>query len=251
MTEIAGAVETIGASRNSPWVGTSRDHAFYRAAAITIAAAVFYGFATTYYLKGFFGTPPLPWIIHIHAVIFSSWIVLFVVQTSLVASGRTDLHRRLGIAGVGLAVAMVASGLLAAITVAKLGHFDGALNHDPLESMVINILSLFVFLVLLVAALCYRRKPDLHKRLMLLATTGGLTAAAIGRWPVFAGRPAEAVTVILAFILVGPLYDLITRRRVHPVYIWGVCFWLLLSPPVRVLLARTEIVHDLAGRLIR
>ncbi len=251
MAEAAGTVERISASSRSAWIARSADHVFYRALAIAIAAAIFYGFATTYYLKQFFGTPPLPRIIHIHAAIFTSWVVLFVVQTSLVASGRTDLHRKLGVAGAALAVAMVVSGFVAAVAVARLGHFDGGLNQDPLESLVINLLSLFVFATFFVAALYFRRRPELHKRLMLLATTGGLIAAAVGRWPVFAERPAASLPVILAFILAGPLYDAFTRRRVHPVYVWGVCFWLLMSPPVRVMLARTDLIHGLAAWLIR
>ena len=114
MTKAAGTMETtpdrIDPSGLSGLAITSS-----RAAAIAIAAAVFYGFATTYYLKPFFGTPPLPRIFHIHAAIFTSWIVLFVLQASLVHPGATDLHRKLGLAGAALAIAMVVFGFVAAV----------------------------------------------------------------------------------------------------------------------------------------
>ncbi|MGH8218813.1 MAG: hypothetical protein ACREUT_09660 [Steroidobacteraceae bacterium] len=242
--------EAMAAPLRRSWTARAADHVFYRAIAFAILLAIFLGFATTYYLKGLFGTPPLPAVIHVHALVFTSWVVLFNIQTTLVASQRTDLHRRLGTVGAALSVAMIILGVLAAVTAARLGHTDGGLSHDPIEVFVVNVFSLIVFLVFLVPALYFRRRPEVHKRLMLLATTMGLIPAAVGRWPIFGGRIGWAVAVIIAFALVGPLYDLLSRRRIHSVYAWGLCFYALVSPPVRLMIARTEPVHRFAAWLI-
>src|ERR1041385_8610276 len=95
---------------------------FFTGMAIAVAATVGAGFAPTYYLKPLFATPALPLSLHIHGALFTAWVLLFVAQTSLVAANRTDLHRRLGVAGAGLAVAMVVSGTAVAIESARLAR---------------------------------------------------------------------------------------------------------------------------------
>jgi len=84
--------------------GRNRDRRFFTGMAIAAALTVFIGFAPTYYLGNFFDARPVSTLVHIHGVVSTSWILLFVAQTSLVAAGRTDLHRRLGVAGGVLAV---------------------------------------------------------------------------------------------------------------------------------------------------
>jgi hypothetical protein len=82
--------------------------------ALGMLATVFAGFARTYYLAGVFQAPLPSLIIHLHGAAFSCWILLLVTQTSLVAAGRVDVHRRLGMAGFLLASLMVMLGVLAA-----------------------------------------------------------------------------------------------------------------------------------------
>jgi hypothetical protein len=72
---------------------------FFSSMAVLILITVFLGFARTYYLAGVFNANPLPPLLHLHGAAFSSWILLLIVQTSLVAAGRVDLHRRLGLLG--------------------------------------------------------------------------------------------------------------------------------------------------------
>ncbi|HYC33589.1 MAG TPA: hypothetical protein VEB59_14970, partial [Gemmatimonadales bacterium] len=75
----------------------TRDHRFFTAMAVTAALIVFVGFAPSYYLRSYFGAGREPSaLVHLHGVLSTAWILLFVVQTSLVGAGRTDLHRRLG-----------------------------------------------------------------------------------------------------------------------------------------------------------
>src|SRR4029077_3329174 len=81
---------------------------FYAGMAIVIAAAVFLGFARTFYLRGYLPLPlgagPLSPLLVVHGVLNTSWFALFTVQTLLVARGRTDIHRRLGVLGAVLAI---------------------------------------------------------------------------------------------------------------------------------------------------
>src|SRR5580692_2872169 len=86
------------------------DRRFYLSASVAALALVFWGFAPSYYLKLIFGAPELPLRLHIHGVVMSSWLVLFVVQACLVSSGHTALHRRLGTVGVLIGLAVVVLG---------------------------------------------------------------------------------------------------------------------------------------------
>jgi hypothetical protein len=82
------------------------DRIFYSGMAVAMAATVFVGFAPTFYLRFYFHAPTpsgatsLTRLAQFHGALFSSWVVLFIVQTSLVAKHNVAMHRRLGIAGV-------------------------------------------------------------------------------------------------------------------------------------------------------
>src|SRR5207244_4681037 len=135
-------------------------------------ATVAAGFAPTYYLKPLFAAPALPLSIHIHGALFTTWVLLFVAQTSLVAANRTDLHRRLGVVGAVLAITMVATGTAVAIGSARMARpaLGVLARASPLFVLVIPLASVVVFTILVGLGLYYRRRADAHKRLMLLAT---------------------------------------------------------------------------------
>src|SRR5260221_933804 len=80
-------------------VGKRSERTFYTWAAVVAALVVFAGFARTYYLKGAFGTPDLSTLKHLHGFVMTAWFTLFLVQVRLVATGRTRIHRKLGVAG--------------------------------------------------------------------------------------------------------------------------------------------------------
>jgi hypothetical protein len=80
------------------------DRRFYSWSAVAVALIVLVGFARTYYLKGFFGTRTLTPFVHFHGLVMSAWVVLFFVQTRLIAAHRVALHRALGLLGCSLAV---------------------------------------------------------------------------------------------------------------------------------------------------
>src|SRR4029078_3829549 len=94
-------------SRRGSDIGRSHDHLFYVGMSLASMVTVFVGFAPTYYLKGYFHGAPLAPLVHLHGVVFTTWILLFFGQTVLVARDRTDLHRKLGWAGAILAATLV------------------------------------------------------------------------------------------------------------------------------------------------
>ena len=215
--------------------------------AVLAAAAVFTGFAPTYFLKGLYGTPALSGLLHVHGGFFTAWIVLLLVQTTLVAAQRTDLHRRLGVAGGVLAVLMTVLAYLVSIDAARRGSSIPGMS--PLAFLVIPMATVVVFPSLVGAALWLRRRPDFHKRLMLLATTELLTAG-IGRLPMLAASgPLGFFGVANLFIVAMALYDVATLRRVHPATLWGGLF-LIVSQVVRVVLTASTSWLALAGWLV-
>src|SRR4029450_2159271 len=92
-TIVSGVDVALPTSRATRW---RRDRVFYAVLPIVMAAAVFFGFSPTYYLKSSFGTPALSPLYHLHGFLFTCWMLLLIVQPALVAMRRTDLHRRLG-----------------------------------------------------------------------------------------------------------------------------------------------------------
>jgi hypothetical protein len=232
---------------------TQRDHLFFSVMAIVCACMIFAGFSRTYYLKSFTGAPPLTPLLHWHAAVFTLWPIFFVAQTLLIAKNRPHIHRRLGAAGVVLALLMIVLGGATAIVSVRLGSrgTPGFESPDPLIFLMLPLRNLVTFGPLFAAAIYYRRQPETHKRLMLLATLGGVVPPAFPRLRLTVGpevAPAVGVLMLLT-ILAGPIYDLITTRRIHRAYLLGFAFSLI----VGVLLfqiAATDWWHKFARWLI-
>jgi hypothetical protein len=226
----------------------SRDNRFYLIMAIASSALVFLGFARSYYLKSYFGTPPLRSLVHLHGMVFTAWMIFFVLQTALIASNRRALHRRLGYAGGVLACAMIVLGLLVAFSAERLGH--GNPLADPETVFLISLGDILTFALFVRAGFLWRHNRGTHQRFMLLAVVAGLLSAAIPRLPLVGGHPAAMGITGLAFLFAGPIYDFIVRRRVHPAYIGGCLFALATFVPIRIALAATPGWHHIAKWLI-
>lgn len=231
------------------------DRAFYSSMAIVLGATVVAGFGPTYYFRFFGQGPkatltggPFTTVVHVHGALFTSWVVLFIVQTALVAGRRVAVHRRLGIAGAVLAGAMVIAGCSIAIATAARGSAPAGM--DPLSFLVIPIFDLILFVGFITTALALRRDRETHKRLMLLAYVSVVTAA-IARLPgVLQIGPPAFFGLAFMVIVVGALYDFITRRRVHPAYLWGGSLFAV-SVPLRLLISGTATWRALAEWLTR
>lgn len=210
--------------------GRQFDNLFFPGMAVIILATVFAGFARTYYLAGVFHAPLPNLLVHIHGAAFSCWILLLVTQTSLVAAGRVDVHRRLGIAGFALACLMVVLGLMAA-TDGMVRHFAPGPTGVAVKAFyAVPIGDMLVFATLIYFGFRERFDPAAHKRLMLLATIM-ITDAAFVRWPVSVAwwglRSAELCSDALLVFLVA--YDLWSTKKIHRATLWGGLFLVALQ----------------------
>jgi energy-converting hydrogenase Eha subunit A len=228
-----------------------REHLFYVISAIVIALIIFAGFSRTFYLNAYFAKLHLPPVLIVHGIVFSSWIVLLIVQTSLVSAGRTDIHRRLGVVGGFLAALMIVVGILAAIYSGRRG-FTPPHGPPPLVFLVVPVFDLIVFSSLVAAGLYYRRKSDIHKRLMLLSTLA-ILGPATSRLP-FGFIHAHGLPAIFgladAVLVACILYDTVRNRRLHPAFLWG-GLWVILSLPLRLAVGGTTAWLAFAHWLIR
>jgi hypothetical protein len=225
-------------TRDSRAADRAADHRFFTTMSVVAAVVIFAGFANTYVPKIEAGTP-VPAIVHLHALVFGSWLLLFIVQAVLVMRGRVKLHQQVGTAGMALAALMLVVGTMTAVNVARLGHrgIPGVEFPDAEGFLLLNVDVTIVFAVLVAAAWWFRRKPQVHKRLMLMSTVGGLMPPGISRLPLVAGHTPAIAVLVIAFVLIGPVYDFITRRRIHPAYILGVVAAVFAFPPVAAALS--------------
>jgi len=215
------------------------ENLFFSGMAVLILATVFLGFARSYYLAGVFKAPLPNLIVHIHGALFSSWILLLIAQTSLVAASRIDLHRRLGLLGFALACLVVLLGLLAG-TDSMARHFAaGKPGVEARAFYAIPVADMLVFSTLIYFAFRNRFNPAAHKRLILIATIALLDAAFV-RWPIHAAwwdlRVAQMCCYPLLLLLVG--YDLWSTRKVHGTTLWASVFLIVLQQ-VRIPIGRT------------
>lgn len=198
----------------------SADRQLFVGGAIGALVIVFAGFARSYFLKFLYDTAALPWLVQLHGAMMTSWFLLFFVQASLIAKHRADLHRRLGGIGAVLAAVMVVLGLIVVLHAAA-REVHAHSKHAPFFLMLLAVdpFILLVFAALVASAIAMRqRRPDVHKRLMLLATLS-LTPVAIGRLPL--------PSLVLFWLIYGlslsvpAIVDTVRNRRLHPVFGWG------------------------------
>ena len=217
-----------------------RERIFYTGMSIAIAIVVFAGFSRTWFLRPYFPqVQPLIPLLVLHGVIFSSWIVLFVTQTSLVAAKRTRTHMRLGISGGVLVCLMVIIGTVTAIVRAKQPSPVPGVN--PLSFLTIPLGDMLVFSIITGAAFYFRRKTDIHKRLMLLATIGILPAA-VARLPFdFIAHGGPLAFFGLPDLLIIPclVFDMVSHGRPHRATVLAGAL-IVISHPLRMIIGGTH-----------
>lgn len=219
------------------------DSTFYLVMAVVPAVLLFLGFAPSFYLRGHIPAPvpPLSQLSTMHGVVFSVWIVAFIAQAALVRFNGLALHRQLGILLAVLFGAMFALGYSTAITAGRLGHAPpGA--PEPLRFMALPLIGIASTLVLIAGALLYRRRSDVHKRLMLAAMLS-MTGPGTGRLAIAAGHPGlqTHISFFGPLVLMGVCmaYDQLTKKRIHPAWwfaqavnliTWALVLWAYGSP---------------------
>jgi hypothetical protein len=216
------------------------DRIFFPSMCLLFLVTVWLGFSKTYYAAGLV-TAHLPaTIIQVHAAAMTLWLLTLIVQISLVSVRKVKLHMAVGLWGFALAVCMIPIGTLAAINALRRDMSPPGSGLTPQTFFVVPVSALLAFLILAAWSYSVRRKPDQHKRLILLATVP-LLDAAIGRFPQtlgIASTPVAQLLLICIFPAVLITYDLVSRRKVLRVT-WIGSLLLLVVWVTRIPLAQT------------
>lgn len=226
----------------------SREHQFFWGMSVLMTLVVFIGFARTYFLAAIFHAEPLPApIVSIHGAVFTSWIVLLVVQTSLALGGRTDFHRRLGVLGVALAPVVVILGVLVANEMLR--RLWAEPDFDARATYAVALGEILGFAVPVAVAFLLRRKPTLHKRLILIGTIA-MMPAGFGRWPppILLHKPLPAMMATFGLLLLLAVYDLLSMQRIHRATALGGS-WVVFIELSAVAVSHTDAWHSFATHM--
>lgn len=201
-------------------IAAPKSRQFYIVLGLFMTLIAVVGFWPTYFGPLVTGTLASPVIIHLHAAVFTGWLLLFLAQVVFAASGNVRLHVRLGRIGVGYGVVLIVLGLVTTVVRSRLadGSTDAGLFFAATSDIV--IFSSFFFL-----AVAYRKKREIHRRAMVVAATM-LLIAAVGRlW--FLPEPSTGagfygrLIILSSPVLCAVAYDVVRRRGVHLVYVAG------------------------------
>jgi hypothetical protein len=238
MATTAAAIPRTTAPRR-PYVGL--------AVLATLIAAV--GFWPAYFGPLVAGTADKTLIIHFHAAVYVGWLAIFVTQALLAATGRVASHIKLGRFAIGYGVLVIVVGLVTAFArfTVRVRAGEVAAAQTQLFGPLLDML---VFAPLFAAAIYYRRRPEVHKRLMIVATTS-LLIAAVSRME-FLGSPRNQLLLHLIWvapILLAMTHDFWQQRKIHPVYVLGLVVLVLEGPLVRTPARVSETWQNMAGWL--
>jgi len=205
----------------------ARDRAnwFYLSFGIFALAIVLLGFSTTYIIPMAWRSFSAPPIVHLHGAAALAWVTIVIVQASLVSRSRTPIHRRFGLSALPLALLVWVSGIYTSVWAANRDLADQ--GTAATSSLAGSAIGLSLYLGLVIAAVMLRRRPDWHKRLILLATIQLL-------WPAFfrlrhlmpmIPNPEIWLALVLAYspVVIFALRDRLVCGRIHPV-------WLFVAP---------------------
>lgn len=231
-------------SEAKPQARQNRRSWFFVCMASALLVIVAVGFAKSFYLRNIIYNrhavnSTLPVYIVLHGVALTSWFLLFLGQTLLVASGRVRLHRSLGIAGATLAAVVFTLSMFVVVR---------SVARETSIVVLGDMALLLLFAILVAGSVWFRRKPDVHKRLMTIASIS-IVAPAIARWPGAQSMlPISVVAPQLFLYTALILYDVVSRRRVHPATAWGVASYIVVVG-VTVPLAFSKLGHTLVDAL--
>ena len=218
------------------------DRRLFLAAAIIFPIVVLAGFGRTYYFKPLLGSPPLSsYLVHLHGLIMSAWVIFFVTQVWLIRTKKAKVHMNLGMIGIALAILIDVVGFFTGAAAAKYGSPSTPPGIPRLAFLIVPFTDLIIFSILFAGAIYYRKDLATHKRLMLLTVVNFLPPA-LGRLPipglqelgpvVFFGVPT-----ILALGLVA--FDTWRNRKLNVVFLFGAII-LIASFPLRLIISGTD-----------
>jgi hypothetical protein len=202
----------------APAIGDER---FFLAGAIVMTITAVSGFAFAYLMGR--STFEAPFRVQLHAWVFMGWVGIYLLQNIFVATGRIQLHRRLGRVAVAWLVPMIVMGLVVTVAMVRAGHVPFVFR--PLQFLVFDPVTLLVFVGLIVAGVLMRRRTEWHRRLNFCAMSMLLMPAVARLLPQPLLMPwgwESAFAVTLLFPLAGAIADVRRSGRVHPAWEWGV-----------------------------
>jgi hypothetical protein len=219
MTETLDAGHLAKALRFS---GRRASRWFFPAISSLLFAGLLVGFAKTFFLRSQFSVPPIPPYLYVHGLVLTTWFTLVVAQTYLVAAHRTDLHRRLGIVAVAVAVLVIPISTFVVAHAAQRAR--GPITPHLQLEIVGDLLSLVWFGGFVAAGVYFRRRSDVHKRFMV-ASCFTIYGPVFARLESVYGLPAPPPAVIPLGLLALGAYDLIVARRLHRATVWIAVLW--------------------------
>ena len=204
------------------------DDIFFTAMSLLMLVIVLVGFAPSYFLRGavFAHLPSL--LVHLHGAVFSTWIILFVIQSSLISAGNIRLHRKLGVLGAVVAGLMVVLGVLAPFGTLRRAAVLPSF-FTPASFLIGNVIGILIFGAFVAVAICKRNSPKVHKRIMFIANTM-LMPPALGRMPFMDAHPYLIGLIPLGMILALFVFDLFTWRRPLAVTVIGGLIFFVSNP---------------------
>ena len=204
------------ASRPTSFAGRNGlvDRYFYFAMSLLFAAIVVWGFSHSINANLFHPAIPRPFLLWIHGAAFSTWVVFYIFQSALARTRNVKWHRFFGWFGVGLAAVMVVLGFTIAVI---MNRFDAVELHQPDPAFLsVSFGDMLAFAVCTGLAIYWRKKPELHRRLLFIACCA-LMDAPFGRINYLFDNSLFYICVDAVMVL-GLLRDLLVNRRIHTVY---------------------------------
>ena len=183
------------------------------------------GFSQTVNANLFHPPVPRPLILWVHATAFSLWVLFYILQSGLVRIRKVSTHRLLGWFGVALAIFMAPLGVITGIVMCRfdIAHYTMpnavAAKADIQAFLAIPFWDMLAFAIFVGLAIFWRKKPELHRRLLFIATCG-LMDAAFGRFAVLDYYDHYYIALDV-LILIGMARDLIVDRHIHKVYLYA------------------------------
>lgn len=223
------------------------EHRFFLTVAVLFPLITVIGYAPTYYFKPLFNTPPLPSVlVHVHALLMSSWIALFCVQAYLISAKNIRLHMKLGMLSVILAVAMIVVGTMTGYAAAIRGAaFPGYTAH---EFFIVPIGDMITFAILFASIILLRKDAASHKRLVLVSVVNFIGPSiarlpfpfipALGAWYFFGVPSLIGIALVIA--------DTYRNGKLNKAFAAGMSL-MILSGPIRIMLSKTAAWEQFAN----
>jgi hypothetical protein len=237
------ASDASNASRSAPAKRPWRI-GFFTAMPAVILFIVFAGFTRTLFARPVFHPAPIPPYLYVHGIMLTTWFVWALVQSLLISAGKVANHRRLGTIGAFFAAAVFVAALMASFGSVSRRPFDldapasimgtglTGITVAQFRSSVVwgNIVNAVSFGVFIVSAVILRKRAQVHKRLMILASISIVepALARIARWPMMGGEQGPLIpTVVWSLIAAVAIHELVTRKRLATSTVLGIV-WLFI-----------------------